>query len=84
MARRCKIYKKNRQVGNRVSHANNKRKHEFKPNLQTKRIYIDEEHGHVKLKLSTRIIRTIDKIGLHATLRKHGMTLKDLGVQKAA
>ncbi len=78
MARRCKISKKCRQTGHRVSHAKNRRKHVFKANIQTKRIWLPEENRSVKVKLSTKMLRTIDKIGLVAALKSHNMTMRDL------
>ena len=78
MSHACKISKVSRQYGHRVSHANNKTKHVFRANLQTRRIYIPTAKKYVRIKVSTRIIRTIDKIGIEATLKKHGMQLKDL------
>ena len=78
MAHRCDISGKSRQSGHRVSHANNKSKHVFRANLQTRKVYLSEEKRFVKLKLSTRMIRTIDKIGLQEALRKNNLTIKDL------
>lgn len=78
MAHKCQISGVTRQNGNRVSHANNKTPHVFRANLQRKRIYIPELKQTVRLKVSTRVIRTIDKIGFNATLRKFGLTLKDV------
>ena len=78
MARKCAISGVSRQHGNRVSHAKNRSKHVFHANIQTKRIYIPEEDRTVKVKLSTRVIRTIDKIGLKNTLKKYNRTLADL------
>lgn len=78
MAHRCSISGKSRQVGHRVSHAKNRTSHVFKANLQTKVLYIPEEKRSIKLKLSTRVIRTLDKIGLQATLKKYGLKISDL------
>lgn len=78
MSRRCEISGKQGQFGHRVSHAKNRTKHLFKPNLQSRRIYVPSEDRYVKVKVSTRVMRTIDKIGLQATLKKHGLTLQDL------
>lgn len=85
MAKKCQISGKSNQFGHRVSHANNKTKHTFRPNLQTKRIFVPEEGRYVRLNVSTRVLRTIDKIGLAATLKKNGISLKDLvaGPRKA-
>ncbi|MCI5064429.1 50S ribosomal protein L28 [bacterium] len=83
MARRCSISGKQGQFGNRVSHAKNRTKHLFKPNLQSRRIFVPES-GHpeggqfVRVKVSTRVLRTMDKLGVRATLQKYGLTLKDI------
>ncbi|AMM51170.1 50S ribosomal protein L28 [Rufibacter sp. DG15C] len=70
MARVCDLTGKRTQVGNRVSHANNKTKRKFFPNLQKKRFYIPEEDAWVTLKVSTSAIRTISKNGIAAVLKK--------------
>lgn len=78
MSHKCSISGVSRQNGHRVSHANNKTHHVFMSNLQTRRVFIPSEKRYVRLKLSTRMIRTIDKLGVEAALKKHGMTVKDL------
>ena len=78
MAHKCQISGVARQHGNRVSHAKNRRKHVFKANIQSKRIFLPEENRYLKLKVSTRMIRTIDKLGLSGALKKYGLTLKDV------
>ncbi|MGV3502281.1 MAG: 50S ribosomal protein L28 [Adhaeribacter sp.] len=70
MARVCDITGKRPQVGNNVSHANNKTKRKFYPNLQKKRFYIPEEDAWITLKVSTSAIRTINKNGISAVLKK--------------
>jgi large subunit ribosomal protein L28 len=70
MARVCDITGKRPRVGNNVSHANNKTKRKFYPNLQKKRFYIPEEDAWVTLKVSTSAIRTINKNGISAVLKK--------------
>ncbi|MEQ8926460.1 MULTISPECIES: 50S ribosomal protein L28 [Fulvivirga] len=70
MSRVCQITGKRPQVGNNVSHANNKTKRKFYPNLQKKRFYIPEEDAWVTLKVSTSAIRTINKNGITAVLKK--------------
>ncbi|GHE50750.1 MULTISPECIES: 50S ribosomal protein L28 [Roseivirga] len=70
MARVCDITGKRVQVGNNVSHANNKTKRKFYPNLQKKRFYIPEEDKWITLKVSTSAIRTINKNGISAVLKK--------------
>ena len=78
MARKCQISKMSRQNGHRVSHANNKSKHVFRGNIQKRRIYVAEEKRFISVKVSTRIIRTIDKIGFAETLKKYNLSLSDL------
>jgi large subunit ribosomal protein L28 len=69
MARVCEITGKRPQVGNSVSHANNKTKRRFYPNLQKKRFFIPEENRWITLKLSTKAIKTINKNGITAVLK---------------
>jgi large subunit ribosomal protein L28 len=78
MARKCLISGKSNQQGHRVSHAKNRRKHTFKANLQTRRIFLPEENRHVKVRISTRMIRTIDKLGLDAALKQFNMKMADI------
>lgn len=70
MSRVCQISGKRPQVGNNVSHANNKTKRRFYPNLQKKRFYIPEEDKWITLKVSASAIRTINKNGITAVLKK--------------
>ena len=70
MARVCQVTGKKPMVGNNVSHANNKTKRKFYPNLQKKRFYIPEEDRWVTLKVSAKAIRTINKNGISAVLKK--------------
>ena len=57
-------------VGNNVSHAMNKTKRKFDANLIKKRFYIPEEDKWITLKVSTSALKTINKIGISAALRK--------------
>ena len=70
MARVCQITGKKTQSGFNVSHANNKTKRKFYPNLQTKRFFIPEENRWITLKLATSAIRTITKNGISSVLQK--------------
>ena len=70
MARVCQITGKKPQVGNNVSHANNKTKRRFLPNLQKKRFFIPEEDRWITLKLCTKAIKTINKNGISAVLKE--------------
>ena len=65
-------------VGNNVSHSNNKTKRRQLPNLQTKKIFVPELNRTVKIKMSTRALRTVTKIGLVSFLAKQGLALKDV------
>ena len=78
MSRKCQISGSSHQNGNRVSHANNRTAHVFKSNIQTKRIFVPELNKTIPVKLSARMIRTIDKIGLLEALRKNKLTLSDI------
>ena len=70
MSKVCQVTGKRPQVGNNVSHANNKTKRKFYPNLHTKRFYIPEEDKWITLKVSTTALRTINKNGITAVLKK--------------
>lgn len=70
MARVCQLTGKRPRVGNNVSHANNKTKRKFYPNLQKKRFYLPEEDKWITLKVCTSALRTINKNGLKAVLKK--------------
>ena len=70
MSRVCQITGKRPRVGNNVSHANNKTKRKFLPNLHKKRFYIPEEDKWITIKVSTTALRTINKNGISAVLKK--------------
>lgn len=78
MANKCAITGKGPRSGNNVSHANNRTKRWFKPNLVTKRIWVDELGRHIRLKVSTKTLKAIDRDGLMRTLKKNGLELKDV------
>ncbi len=78
MSRKCKLTGKGPMAGNNVSHAHNKTRRRQLPNLQWKRIYIPELDRTVRIRLSTRALRTIDKKGLLTYLRDEGLKLKDI------
>ncbi|MCD4696336.1 MAG: 50S ribosomal protein L28 [Bacteroidales bacterium] len=69
MANVCQITGKKLMVGNHVSHANNRTKRRFYPNLQTKRFYIPEEDKYITLKVTAAGIRTINKKGIAAAIK---------------
>ena len=70
MSKVCQITGKKAQVGNNVSHSKRRTKRKFEVNLQTKKFYWVEQDMGIVLRLSTRALRTINKIGLNAALKK--------------
>lgn len=78
MARRCAVTGKKPMSGHNVSHANNRTKRRFLPNLITKRIFVPETGQTVRLKISTSALRTIQKKGLLKTLKDEGLKLRDV------
>ena len=70
MSRVCDITGKRPAVGNRVSHANNKKRRRFLPNLHTQRFWLEEEKRWISLRLSTNGLRTIEKNGIDAVVAK--------------
>ena len=70
MSRVCVVTGKKPLVGNNVSHANNKTKRRFKPNLHRHRFWMESESRFVTLRVSTKGLRTIDKLGIDAVLKE--------------
>nr|VFK03427.1 MAG: large subunit ribosomal protein L28 [Candidatus Kentron sp. H]VFK03871.1 MAG: large subunit ribosomal protein L28 [Candidatus Kentron sp. H]VFK06555.1 MAG: large subunit ribosomal protein L28 [Candidatus Kentron sp. H] len=70
MARICQITGKRPATGNHVSHANNKTRRRYLPNLHTHRFWVDSENQRVKLRISTKGLRIIDKKGIDVVLRE--------------
>lgn len=68
MARVCQVTGKAPMVGHHVSHANNKTKRRFMPNLQYRRFWVESERRWVRLRVSNAGLRTIDKLGIDAVL----------------
>ncbi|MBX9602831.1 MAG: 50S ribosomal protein L28 [Bryobacteraceae bacterium] len=69
MAKVCQVTGKKPVSGNRVSHANNKTKRRFEPNLHEQRFWVPSENRFVRLKVSAKAIKTIDKVGIEKVLR---------------
>ncbi len=69
MARVCQVTGKRPMAGNNVSHANNKTKRRFNPNLQQHRFWLESEKRFVKLRVSTKGMCTIDKYGIEQVLQ---------------
>jgi len=68
MAKVCPITKKRPLMGNNVSHANNKTRRRFLPNLQKRRLWLESEKRYITLRITTRGIRIIDKHGIEKVL----------------
>ena len=68
MARVCQVTGKKPMTGHNVSHANNKTKRRFLPNLQNRRFWVESERRWVRLRLTNAALRTIDKVGIDCVL----------------
>src|ERR1700712_816355 len=68
MARVCQVTGKAPMSGNNVSHANNRTKRRFLPNLQNRRFFVESENRWVRLRLSNAGLRLIDKNGIDSVL----------------
>ena len=68
MSKVCIVTGKRPMVGNNVSHANNRTKRRFEPNLQYHRFWLDSEKRFVKLRVSPKGMRSIDKLGIDRVL----------------
>jgi large subunit ribosomal protein L28 len=68
MARVCQVTGKRPMVGNNVSHAHNKTRRRFLPNLHSHRFWVESEERFVKLRVSTKGMRIIDKKGIDTVL----------------
>ena len=75
MARVCQVTGKGPMVGNTVSHANNRTKRRFLPNLQYRRFWLETENRWIRLRITNAALRLIDKVGIDkvvADLRAKG------------
>ncbi|MDR4517989.1 MAG: 50S ribosomal protein L28 [Nitrosomonas sp.] len=78
MARVCEVTGKKPLTGNNVSHANNKTKRRFLPNLQRRKFWLESENRWISLRLSNAALRTIDKKGIDvvvAEMRSQGKNI---------
>lgn len=78
MSRTCRLTGKRPLSGNSISHAHNKNRRRQLPNLQWKSVWVPELQRTVRLRLSTRALRTIDKKGLLDYLKDEGLRLRDV------
>tara|TARA_B100001248_G_scaffold210923_1_gene165147 strand:+ start:195 stop:473 length:279 start_codon:yes stop_codon:yes gene_type:complete len=70
MAKICQVTGKKPMSGNNVSHAHNKTRRRFLPNLQTKRFWVESENKWVRLTVSAKGLRIIDKNGIDSVLKE--------------
>ncbi len=70
MSRVCQVTGKGPTTGNNVSHANNKTRRRWLPNLHTHRFWLDSENRFVTLRVSSKGMRTIDKLGLETVVEE--------------
>ena len=70
MARVCMVTGKKPLVGNNVSHANNRTKRRFLPNLQNRKFWVESENRWISMRITNNALRTIDKNGIDAVLLK--------------
>jgi large subunit ribosomal protein L28 len=78
MSKVCQVTGKRPITGNNVSHANNKTRRRFLPNLQYKRFWLESEKRYVRLRVSHKGLRIIDKLGIDevvANLREQGQRI---------
>lgn len=70
MSKICQVTGKRPTTGNNVSHANNKTKRRFLPNIQRHKYWVENENRFVTLRLSTKGMKIVDKLGIDAVLKK--------------
>jgi large subunit ribosomal protein L28 len=68
MSRICQVTGKRPQSGNNISHAHNKTRRRFLPNLQYKRFWLESEKRYIRLRVSHKGLRIIDKYGIEKVL----------------
>lgn len=81
MARKCTLTGKRPNVANNVSHSHRKSKRRQLPNLQFRRLWWEEGNTYVRIKISTRAMRTIDKKGLGPFATQMGIDLSKFAVE---
>lgn len=78
MSRICQLTGVKAQSGNNVSHAHNKTKRKFYPNLQRKKIWLPEEKRWITVRATARALRTLDKMGFNAMMKKYKNKLEKI------
>lgn len=80
MSRQCQVSDKKYNRANKICFSNKKHPHRQYPNLQVKRFWLPEEKRWVRLKVSTRVLKTITNVGLKAALKRYGASQELLNV----
>ena len=70
MTRECEVTGKKPVAGNNVSHANNRTRRRFLPNLQNRKFWVESENRLISMRISGAALRTIDKLGIDAVIAK--------------
>lgn len=78
MSRRCQISGKGTASGNNVSHSHRKTRRKFKVNLITKKVFLQDENRWVRLRISTRMLKSLNKRGVKSLMKKYGQNLATL------
>lgn len=78
MSKKCNVTGKKPSFGNSVPFSHKKTRRRWNPNVHDKRIWVPELNRFVKIRLSTRALRSIDRVGLMPYLRKKGLKLSDV------
>jgi len=81
MSKVCELTGKRPITGNNVSHSNRKTKRRFLPNLQKKRFFVPEVGEWITLKVCTKAMRTIDKLGVYEYVKKLEKKGVDTGIR---
>ncbi|WCL48666.1 50S ribosomal protein L28 [Leptospira sp. GIMC2001] len=82
MARNCVVTGRGTRAGNNVSHSHKKTRRNWKVNVVSKRIFLEDENRFVRVKLSTRALRTLKKKGLKAAIKDQGGDLQAIAPKR--
>tara|TARA_B100001057_G_C22857331_1_gene953142 strand:+ start:702 stop:938 length:237 start_codon:yes stop_codon:yes gene_type:complete len=70
MSRECEVTGKKPVAGNNVSHAKNRTRRRFLPNLQNRKFWVESENRWISMRISSAALRTIDKLGIDAVIAR--------------
>jgi len=82
MARRCQISGKQTGSGNSISHSHTKTRRKFKVNLITKKVFVADENRWVRVKMSARMLKTLNNKGIKTLMKKYDQSLSVLRTKK--